>query len=265
MLAPTRELVAELNRRARDHRLGNIPVGREVRLADGNQASVGDVIITRANDRRLRLTATDWVKNGDRWTMTRIGRRGDLRVRRTRSHLTVRLPTDYVRTSTGLGYATTIHSAQGVSADTMHGLLTGQESRQQLYTMLTRGRHANHPYMQVVGDGDPHTLIRPDTISPRTSTEILQQILARDEAPTSASTVLRDLNNPAARLSRRSSATPTASTSQPNNSSDPRPSQSSTKPISTSPGSPTNRLGRRCGHTCSRWRPKVDSIHCATC
>jgi ATP-dependent exoDNAse (exonuclease V) alpha subunit len=200
MLAPTRELVAELNRRARDHRLnGNVPHAA-VRLADGNQASVGDVIITRSNDRRLRLTATDWVKNGDRWTITGIGRRGDLTVRHNRSHLTVRLPIDYVRTSTGLGYATTIHNAQGVSADTMHGLVTGQESRQQLYTMLTRGRHANHIYLQVVGDGDPHTLIRPDTISPRTPTETLKQILARDEAPVSASTVLRELNNPAARL-----------------------------------------------------------------
>jgi hypothetical protein len=105
-----------------------------------------------------------------------------------------------VRSSTGLGYATTIHSAQGVSADTLHGLLTGQESRQQLYTMLTRGRHANHLYLQVVGDGDPHTLIRPDAISPRTPTEALQQILARDEAPVSASTVLRELNDPAAQL-----------------------------------------------------------------
>jgi conjugative relaxase-like TrwC/TraI family protein len=200
MLAPTRELVAELNRRARDHRLGNVPVGREVRLADGNQASVGDVIITRANDRRLRLSATDWVKNGDRWTITGIGRRGDLTVRHNRSHLTVRLPIDYVRTSTGLGYATTIHSAQGVTADTMHGLLTGQESRQQLYTMLSRGRHANHLYLQAVGDGDPHTLIRPDTISPRTPTETLLQITARDEAPVSASTVLDELNSPAARL-----------------------------------------------------------------
>ena len=200
MLAPTRQLVAELNRRARDHRLtGNVP-NAVVRLADGNQASIGDVIITRSNDRRLRLTATDWVKNGDRWTITRIGRRGDLMVRHNRSKLTVRLPIDYVRESTGLGYASTIHTAQGVSADTMHGLLTGQESRQQLYTMLTRGRHANHLYLQVVGDGDPHTLIRPDTISPRTPTEILQQILARDEAPPSASTLLRELNNPAARL-----------------------------------------------------------------
>jgi conjugative relaxase-like TrwC/TraI family protein len=200
MLAPTRELVAELNRRARAHRLDHSEATGEVPLADGNRASVGDVIITRANDRRLRLTATDWVKNGDRWTITHVGKHGDLAVRRTRSQLTVRLPFDYVRTSTGLGYAATIHAAQGVTADTMHGLLTGQESRQQLYTMLTRGRHGNHLYLQVVGDGDPHTLIRPETVAPHTPTETLQQILARDEAPVSASTVLHELNNPAARL-----------------------------------------------------------------
>jgi conjugative relaxase-like TrwC/TraI family protein len=200
MIAPTRHLVAELNRRARAHRLDHSPAASEVSLADGNGASVGDVIITRSNDRRLRLTATDWVKNGDRWTITHVGKQGDLVVQHNRSHRTIRLPADYVRTSTGLGYATTIHSAQGVSADTMHGLLTGHESRQQLYTMLTRGRHANHLYLQVVGDGDPDTLIRPDTISPRTPTETLQQILARDEAPVSASTMLRELNDPAARL-----------------------------------------------------------------
>ena len=200
MLAPTRELVAELNRRARDHRLDQSPSSWEVRLADGNQASVGDVIITRSNDRRLRLTATDWVKNGDRWTITHVGGGGDLTVRHKQSQRTIRLPADYVHTSTGLGYATTIHTAQGISADTMHGLLTGQESRQQLYTMLTRGRHANHLYLQVVGDGDPHTVIRPDTIAPCTPTETLQQILGRDEAPVSASTLLHELNNPAARL-----------------------------------------------------------------
>jgi conjugative relaxase-like TrwC/TraI family protein len=200
MLAPTRKLVAELNRQARDHCLGNHPAGREVCLADGNQASVGDVIITRTNDRRLRLAATGWVKNGDRWTITRVGRRGDLIVRHNRSNLTTRLPADYVQASTGLGYATTIHGAQGVSADTMHGVATGQESRQQLYTMLTRGRAANHLYLQVVGDGDPHSLIRPETVTPRTPTELLEQILARDDTPTSATTLLRRLSDPAARL-----------------------------------------------------------------
>jgi hypothetical protein len=158
------------------------------------------MIITRTNDRRLHLAPTDWVKNGDRWTITQVGKRGDLAGRHNRSHRTVRLPADYVRTSTGLGYATTIHGAQGVSADTMHGLATGQESRQQLYTMLTRGRAVNHLYLQVVGDGDPHTLIRPDTLAPRAPTETLQQILARDEAPTSAGTLLRQFSDPAARL-----------------------------------------------------------------
>jgi ATP-dependent exoDNAse (exonuclease V) alpha subunit len=140
MIAPIRHLVAQLNRRAREHRLDHSTATAEVPLADGNQASVGDAIITRSNDRRLRLAANDWVKNGDRWMITHVAKHGDLTVRHTRSQLTVRLPADYVQASTGLGYATTIHAAQGVSADTMHGVLTGQESRQQLYTMLTRGR-----------------------------------------------------------------------------------------------------------------------------
>jgi hypothetical protein len=61
-------------------------------------------------------------------------------------------------------------------------------------------RHANHLYLQVVGDGDLHTVIRPDTVSPRTPTETLQQILARDESAASASTALRKLTDPAARL-----------------------------------------------------------------
>jgi hypothetical protein len=66
--------------------------------------------------------------------------------------------------------------------------------------MLTRGRVANHLYLQVVGDSDQHTLIRPETVAPRTPTETLQQILARDDAPTSATTLLRELSDPAARL-----------------------------------------------------------------
>jgi conjugative relaxase-like TrwC/TraI family protein len=200
MIAPTRNPVARLNAHARAHRLNHTPAVSEVPLADGNQASVGDVIITRSNDRRLRLTATDWVKNGDRWTITHLGKQGDLTVRHNRSHHTVRLPADYVREWTGLGYATTIHAAQGVTADTMHGLVTGLESRQQLYTMLTRGRTANHLYLQAVSDGDPHSLIRPEAVTPRTPTELLEQILARDDTPTSATTLLRRLSDPAARL-----------------------------------------------------------------
>jgi hypothetical protein len=69
---------------------------------------------------------------------------------------TVTLPAAYVQTSVELGYASTVHTAQGVTADTMHGVVSGEESRQQLYTMLTRGRSGNHIYLSVVGDKDPH-------------------------------------------------------------------------------------------------------------
>ena len=169
-------------------------------LADGNPASVGEQVITRTNNRTLRLTATDWVKNGDRWTVLKVSRGGGLTVRHHRNGRTVRLPASYVQESVELGYATTVHTAQGVTADTMHGLVTGEESRQQLYTMLTRGRIANHLYLQVVGDGDPHSLIRPETVHPSTATELLEQILARDDAARSATTLQRDQHDPAVRL-----------------------------------------------------------------
>jgi conjugative relaxase-like TrwC/TraI family protein len=200
MLAPTRELVSRLNQRAQDHRRAGAAPSRQVELADGNRASVGDLIITRGNDRRLRVTATDWVKNGDRWTILNLTRTGGVRVRHVRNGRTVTLPAGYVATAGELGYASTVHTAQGVTADIMHGVVTGQESRQQLYTMLTRGRSGNHLYVFVVGDGDPHAVLQPDNVHLRTATDLLEQILARDASPQSASTLQREQQDPAVRL-----------------------------------------------------------------
>ncbi|MEJ7742372.1 MAG: MobF family relaxase [Nocardioidaceae bacterium] len=80
MLAPTRDLVSELNQRARTHRVDGADPSPTLRLADGNEASVGELIITRSNDRRLRTSSTDWVKNGDRWTVLAIDDKGGLTV-----------------------------------------------------------------------------------------------------------------------------------------------------------------------------------------
>ncbi|MEZ0580186.1 MobF family relaxase [Nocardioides sp. MH1] len=206
MLAPTRDLVSELNQQARAHRLEGIDpadvaaTGPVCRLADGNEASVGELIITRENDRRLRTSATDWVKNGDRWHVLEIHDGGELTVQHTQHGRTVRLPADYVARSTELGYACTVHTAQGVTADTMHGLATGSESRQQLYTMMTRGADANHFYLEVVGDGDPHSVIHPTLVRPLTPTDILESMLARDDTQRSATSLLREQADPATRL-----------------------------------------------------------------
>ncbi len=200
MLAPTRDLVAQLNEKARAHRLDGQRPGREVTLADGNRASAGDTIITRLNQRRLRVSRTDWVKNGDRWTVLKVAANGRLTVQHNAHRRIVTLPADYVAESTELGYATTVHGAQGVTADAMHGLATGSESRQQLYTMITRGRTANHMYLVNVGDGDPHSLVDPDTVIPPTPTDLLTRILTRDDAPVSATTSVAMQDDPAVRL-----------------------------------------------------------------
>lgn len=67
MIAETTETVAALNTRARLDRIiaGHVAASDGVRLHDGTEASTGDLVITRRNDRRL-LASRGWVKNGDR-------------------------------------------------------------------------------------------------------------------------------------------------------------------------------------------------------
>jgi DNA primase catalytic core len=202
MLAPTRDLVAELNDRARRDRLDSHPgpLGRQVTLVDRSQASAGDAIITRQNNRKIPIGAHDWVKNGDRWIIEQVRESGALDVihHDTGRHIT--LPVDYVAEHVSLGYASTVHGAQGITAETCHTIATGQESRQLLYVAITRGRHANHVYLTIAGDGDEHAVITRDALLPPTAVDILTRVLARDDAPVSAASHARSLADPATRL-----------------------------------------------------------------
>jgi len=196
MLAPTRDLVAQLNHHARTLRLHGAAPGCEVQLADGNRASAGELVITRHNNRALRGRGGDWVKNGDRWHVTGVHDDGSLTARHVRTQKVIRLPAEYVEAWTELGYATTIHTAQGVTADTCHGLLTGQETRQQLYTMATRGRNANHLHIQTTGNGQPDPIDH-DSLTDQSAVEILEGILGHDEQAISATSHARQATDPA--------------------------------------------------------------------
>jgi len=196
MLAPTRTQVADLNHAARTARLDGVTPDRETILADGNRASGGDVVITRRNNRTLTTGATAWVRNGDRWRITTVHPDGALDVHHLKTHAQLTLPAEYVASSVELGYATTIHGAQGVTADTCHGLLTGTESRQLAYTMLSRGRTANHAWVQV-SDVDHHTApVATNLLAPSTATQLLEAVLARDDAPVSVTTLLAQADDP---------------------------------------------------------------------
>ncbi len=198
LLAPTRELVADLNTRARTDRLAAAggPVGREALLSDGLFASVGDVVRTRSNDRRNPLSQTDWVRNGDRWQVEEVTAGGDLVVRHLELGRTVTLTADYARRATELGYAGTVHSAQGSTADTCHVVATGEETRQLAYVALTRGRFANHMYLATTSDGDLHTAMTERGMLPPTAVDDFRAILRRDGAQISAHSTLAAAADP---------------------------------------------------------------------
>ena len=207
------------------------------------------------NDRKIAITSTDWVKNGDRWRVNTTLQSGALEVTHLRTGRTVTLPARYVRGNVTLGYATTVHGAQGITADTCHTVGNGQESRQLLYVAMTRGRHANHLYLTTAGDGDPHSIITRDALLPPTAGDILARSAAarrrrpsRRPPPNSGSRT-----QPAA--CRQS---PTATTTR----SPPRPrtvSASNVWPRSTPPptassrASPDARPTRRCVPTSPCW------------
>jgi hypothetical protein len=108
MFAPSRmsdgpideQLLTTVGNFTRAHRARSAPApGPKIALAYGNRASAGELIITRRNDRRLRSSASGWVKNGDRWTVLTADRDGGLRVQHGRSGRTIQLPASYVRDS----------------------------------------------------------------------------------------------------------------------------------------------------------------------
>lgn len=160
MLAVRTEDVRSLNEQAQLHRIasGRVKGAEAVQLRDGLAGRRGDTVLTRHNDRQLRVGKTDYVKNGDLWTIERILPDGSLRVRHQRTRNRTLLPAGYVAGHTELGYASTIHRAQGLTVDTCHAVLNRGSTRDLLYTALTRGRLTNRAYVETrdLVEPDPH-------------------------------------------------------------------------------------------------------------
>jgi hypothetical protein len=180
LISDSNEAVALLNARARTELIleGRVNAVREVTLHDGNHAAVGDMVITRRNDRHLRSSKT-WVRNGDRWTVTRVRQNGSVDVRRHghRWGCTMRLPTDYVKHDLELGYAVTSHRAQGITTDTAHVVVTPGMTRENLYVAMTRGREANTAFVTVDRPDVAHVGPRPDDDNDATPRNVLRGVL----------------------------------------------------------------------------------------
>ncbi|WP_243729165.1 AAA family ATPase [Nesterenkonia sphaerica] len=188
LVAETREQVAMLNARARADLIldGTLKPGPEITVNDGTQAGVGDTVITRCNDRRLR-TGRDWVRNGDTWRITDIRGDGSVSVRKhgRRFGGAIVLPASYVAEHLDLGYAVTAHRAQGLTTDTSHVLVEPTTTRENFYVAMTRGREANRAYVvldQPDEHAEPHPGVNPDA----TARTVLYGVLQHSGAELSA-------------------------------------------------------------------------------
>ncbi|POH59699.1 conjugal transfer protein [Cryobacterium zongtaii] len=189
LISDSNETVAALNARARTELIleGRVDAGREVDLHDGNRAAVGDTVITRRNDRQLRISRT-WVRNGDRWAVTGVRQNGSVDVRRHghRWGSAVLLPADYVKRHLELGYAVTSHRAQGITTDTAHVVVTAGMTRENLYVAMTRGRDANTAFVAVDRPDVTHVGPRPGDDNDATARNVLCGVLQHVGAEQSA-------------------------------------------------------------------------------
>ncbi|MDS2172376.1 MobF family relaxase [Nesterenkonia sp. CL21] len=182
LVAETRDDVTALNTRARADLIldGTLKPGREVELNDGTTAGVGDTIITRRNDRRLR-NGKEWVRNGDTWTIKDVRDDGSITIRKTGRRFggSIVLPGSYVTDHVDLGYAVTAHRAQGVTVDTAHVLVEPTTTRENFYVAMTRGKHTNRAYVildRAEEHAHPHPGDNPDATGRSVLFGVLQHV-----------------------------------------------------------------------------------------
>ncbi|WP_193604122.1 MobF family relaxase [Mycobacteroides abscessus] len=180
-----------------------------VSAARGHRLAAGDVVITRHNtididtytDHTL-ATAAESIRNGQRWEVLAVDPDQErIAARRLDDGALATLAGDYLRQQVHLGYAVTVHAAQGVTADTCHTLLSADSATRAIaYVGLTRGRHTNtvHLYDTRAGEGDhEHAETVPGQHTARRGTPgeaaaALRRVLGRNEHATTITAAARE-------------------------------------------------------------------------
>jgi hypothetical protein len=153
LLCDTTEMADALNQRIhQDTMVSDAPI---VTAARGHRIAAGELILTRRNDPTIdvweaadRDSAADPVRNGNRWRVAAVNpATGRIAAERLTDGARTFFDAGYVSQHIVHGYATTVHSAQGVTADATHAVLTENTTRSMLYVAMTRGRDANTAYL----------------------------------------------------------------------------------------------------------------------
>jgi conjugative relaxase-like TrwC/TraI family protein len=158
ILCDTWDIADAINRRLHDHFTAKDAAS--VAVARDQQVRAGDLILSRQNDATLtvepgphhrRGERIDQVRNGNRWRVVGVdAQRSRIAAERLTDSARVIFAGDYLREHITLGYAGTVHSAQGLTIGNSHQygicwtVLSDRASRAMAYVGMTRGRDENH-------------------------------------------------------------------------------------------------------------------------
>ncbi|ORX14156.1 AAA family ATPase [Mycobacterium szulgai] len=198
LVCDTWEMADALNMRLHDTLTVEGPTAQAAR---GQTIRVGDLIISRHNDPRIRVDAApgadreaEQVRNGNRWRVVVIDERTNrIAAERLTDKARGLFDSDYLREHVTLGYAVTVHAAQGVTAHTAHAVIGESASRAMAYVAMSRGRDTNHAYIytckageadhehgHLIDHGEVHQLRRGSKYA---AAQYFRTIAANDERP----------------------------------------------------------------------------------
>jgi conjugative relaxase-like TrwC/TraI family protein len=164
------EIADAINRRLHDTYTAAEAPG--VRVARDQEVRVGDLILSRNNDATVdvrpgpchkRGDQVDQVRNGNRWRVAGVDTiRGRIAAERLSDKARAVFEREYVGEHITLGYATTVHSAQGITvgdtdtAGVCYAILSEHATRAMAYVAMTRGKDENHAfiYQPITGEAD---------------------------------------------------------------------------------------------------------------
>ena len=153
LICDTCEMADALNQRLHDTLTTS---GPSVNGARDQEIRVGDIIMSRSNDVTTdvrpspghRNDRVDQVRNGNRWRVAAIDPDTNrLAAERLTDKARAVFEADYLKERITLGYAATVHSAQGVTADSSYAILGEGAPRAMAYVEMTRGRHNNEAFL----------------------------------------------------------------------------------------------------------------------
>jgi len=178
-------------------------------VARQQRVRAGDIIVSRSNEARIEVQpgsrhrgadGIDQVRNGNRWRVTGVDADGGrIAAERLTDRARVLFDGEYVREHITLGYATTLHAAQGITVGDARTegvcltVLSERASRSMAYVGMTRGKDENHAYIYqpITGEADHqhapvaageqiHRLRRGNRYA---AAHYLRAILANDDRP----------------------------------------------------------------------------------